>query len=69
MVHTRAMATGVAIIGRMNTVRASPRKAKRWLKHTAANTPSTVGRITASTVKYSVRAIAHKKRSSSAMRR
>ena len=69
MVQTRAMATGVAIIGRMNTVRAKPRSGKLRWKHTAAATPSTTGKNTDSAVKYSVRTTDQRNRSSVGRRR
>ena len=46
MVHTSAIATGVAIIGSTNSVRASPRSRNCEAKHTAAHTPSSIGAIT-----------------------
>ena len=51
MVHTSAMATGVAIMGMMKMVRARPRPGKLRWKHTAAATPSTVGKNTEAAVK------------------
>ena len=50
MVHTRAIATGVAIIGMMNSARSRPRPGKRAWKTTAAKVPSTSGSSTDSAV-------------------
>src|SRR6476620_4130899 len=67
MVHTSAMATGVAIIGITKRVRASPRSLNCDAKQTAAQTPSTSGATTEAAVNQSVRIVAHLKRSSSSI--
>ena len=46
MVHTSAMATGVAIIGMMNNPRRKPRSGNFWWNTTAANVPNTSGSST-----------------------
>ena len=58
------MATGVAIIGSTNSVRARPRSLKFEAKQTAAQTPSSIGATTVPTVNQTVRMIAHRNRSS-----
>ena len=50
MVHTSAIATGVAIIGMMKTPRRKPRSGNFWWNTTAANVPKISGRITESAV-------------------
>jgi hypothetical protein len=47
MVHTRAMATGVAIMGITNRPRRMPLRGRRELKTSAASVPKTSGRTTA----------------------
>ena len=67
MVQTRAIATGVAIIGSTNMVRASPRNLKFEAKQTAAQTPSISGAMTDAAVNTECRTTAHWKRSSCSM--
>ena len=64
MVHTNEIATGVAIIGNTNKVRARPLPLKLLEKQTAAQTPNTSGAITEAAVKYSVRHTPLRNRSS-----
>ena len=51
MVQTSAIATGVAIIGMMNTARRKPRAGNSRWNTTAAAIPSISGRTTARAVK------------------
>ena len=50
MVHTSAMATGVAIIGMMKMPRRKPRPTNFWWNTTAESVPSTTGSSTDSAV-------------------
>jgi hypothetical protein len=58
------MAVGVAIMGRIESVRTRPRPQNSRLNSTAMPTPSTVSTDTATSVKYSVRKKASRKRTS-----